>query len=85
MKSITIHGIDDQLAELIKSRAEFEGLSINKTVKKILEAALGVKPAPKQTYMEDFKEFSGVWNDSDLKEFEANTSDTNAIDPEDWQ
>ncbi len=32
MKSITIHGIDEQLANLIKSKAESEGLSINKTV-----------------------------------------------------
>jgi hypothetical protein len=32
MKSITIHGIDDPLAELIKSKAQSEGLSINKTV-----------------------------------------------------
>ena len=42
MKSITIHGIDDPLAGLIKSRAQSEGLSINKTVKKLLEESLGV-------------------------------------------
>jgi hypothetical protein len=36
MKSITIHGIDDPLAELIKSKAQSERLSINKTIKKRL-------------------------------------------------
>jgi hypothetical protein len=31
IKSIKLHGVDKQLAELIKSKAESEGLSINKT------------------------------------------------------
>ena len=44
MKSITIHGIDEPLEKLIKSRAREEGLSINKTLKKLLEQSLGVKP-----------------------------------------
>jgi hypothetical protein len=46
MKSITIHGVDEPLAELIKSKAKSEGLSVNQTIKNILEAALGVKPKP---------------------------------------
>jgi predicted DNA binding CopG/RHH family protein len=44
MKSITIHGIDEPLAKLIKSKAKQEGLSINQTIKNILESSLGVKP-----------------------------------------
>ena len=40
MKSITIHGIDDPLAKLIKSKVRSEGLSVNKTVKKLLEESL---------------------------------------------
>ena len=47
MKSITIHGVDEPLSELIKSKAQSEGLSINKTIKKILESSLGVKPNPR--------------------------------------
>jgi hypothetical protein len=85
MKSMTIHGIDNQLAELIKSKAESEGLSINKTIKKILETALGVRPQPPQQNIDDFKEFCGVWNDDELKAFEEKISDIRAVDPEDWQ
>ena len=85
MKSMTIHGIDSQLAELIKSKAESEGLSINKTIKKILETALGVKPQPPQKNMDDFKEFCGVWTDDELKAFEENTSEIRVVDSEDWQ
>ena len=51
MKSITIHGIDDPLAELIKSRARSEGLSINKTVIKLLEESLGFQRMKKMCWM----------------------------------
>ncbi len=85
MKSMTIHGIDKQLADLIKARAEAEGLSINKTIKKLLEAALGIKPPPDRKYLDEFQEFSGQWTNADLEEFETNTADMNVVDPGDWQ
>ncbi len=85
MRSMTIHGIDDQLAELIKSKAESEGLSINKTIKKLLETSLGIKPPPQHKNLDDFKEFCGLWTEADLREFEERTSDTRAVDPEHWQ
>ena len=75
MKSITIHGIDDPLAELIKSEARSEGLSINKTVKKLLEESLGIKPRSRGKFRSDFEEFCGMWTESDLKEFEEKTND----------
>ena len=85
MKSITIHGIDEQLANLIKSKAESEGLSINKTVKKLLEVALGVKPQIEMKNLDDFKEFCGLWTQADLDEFEEKTTDFRKIDKKDWQ
>ena len=85
MKSITIHGIDEQLANLIKSKAESEGLSINKTVKKLLEVSLGVKPQIDKKNLDDFKEFCGIWTQSDLNEFEEKTADLRKIDDRDWQ
>ena len=85
MKSITIHGIDNQLAELIKSKAESEGLSINKTVKKLLETSLGVRPQTERKNWNDFKEFCGLWTQADLDEFEAKTADLRKTDKKDWQ
>ncbi|MGB5615690.1 MAG: hypothetical protein WBM78_02535, partial [Desulfobacterales bacterium] len=57
MKSITIHGIDEPLVKLIKSKAKQEGLSINKTIKKILESSLGVKPKDYLDNISRFEEF----------------------------
>lgn len=84
MKSITIHGIDKQLADMIKAKAEAEGLSINKTVKKMLESAFGIRPRPPRKNIDDFREFCGVWSETDVKAFEERTSETRVANPEDW-
>ena len=85
MKSITLHGVDKQLAELIKSKAESEGLSINKTIKKMLETSLGVKPQDDKKNSKDFEEFCGLWTKNDLDDFEDRTKDLRKIDEKDWQ
>ncbi len=85
MKSMTIHGIDKQLENLIKSKAKEEGLSINKTIKKLLETSLGVKPQPSRKNLDEFKEFRGVWSSEDLKVFEEKTAGIRSVDKEDWR
>jgi len=85
MKSITIHGVDDPLAELIKSKAQSEGLSVNQTIKSILESSLGVKPRQAGSKRDDFEEFCGVWTEADLAEFKENTKELHKVDPGDWR
>ena len=85
MKSLTVHGVEEPLATLIKAKAESEGLSINKTIKKLQEECLGVKPQPDQKNLRDFETFCGLWTKDDLDEFEKKTSDLREIDDADWQ
>ena len=85
MKSITIHGLDDQINDLIRSKAKSEGLSINKTVKKLLETSLGVRPQNERRNLNDFKEFCGLWTKTDLDEFEEKTADLRNTDKRDWE
>ena len=85
MKSITVHKIDGPLFELLRSKAKSEGLSINKTIKNILEESLGVRPVPSGAFRRDFEEFCGIWSDRELVEFEENTASLRKIDTEDWQ
>ena len=85
MKSITIHDIDEPLVRLIKSRAQAQGLSINRTIKKALEEAFGIKPRRKGTNRTQFEEFCGLWSESELVEFEEKTLDLRKVDPEDWK
>ncbi len=85
MKSITIHGVDEQLSELIKARARSDGLSVNRTIKRMLESALGVKPRQLNANRSEFEEFCGEWSEADLTEFEKNTTPTREVDAGDWQ
>jgi len=85
MKSITIHGLDDELDQKICSLASREGLSLNKTIKKILRTALGLEKPEEQTRRDDFQDLAGVWSESELREFQDKTADFSMVDPADWQ
>jgi hypothetical protein len=85
MKSITIHGMDTKLYERIKEKAERQGLSLNKTIKKLLEKSLGIKEKQTNDRKKDFMEFCGVWSQSDADTFSETIEDLGKIDPKDWQ
>ncbi|MCF6246253.1 MAG: hypothetical protein L3J69_02720 [Desulfobacula sp.] len=85
MKSITIHGLDEPLWSLVKSKAEFEGLSLNKTIKKLLEKALGISHYEESNRKNEFQEFSGCWSKKDLEEFNDTIIETEQIDTGDWK
>jgi len=60
MKSITVHGLDEKLMEKISALAGEKGFSLNKTIRLLLNKALGFKEQAYQNRIEDFKQFSGV-------------------------
>ncbi len=84
MKSITIHGVDVHLAEAIKRLAKENQTSVNRTVKRLLEEVLGMKPRESARYYDDFAEFCGLWSAQELTEFEDATVDLAAVDQQDW-
>jgi len=85
MKSITIHNLDTTLDSLIRKTARREGLSLNKTIIKMLEKAFGLCRTKKNNNIEEYKDLSGVWNDKDFESFEKNVSDFEKTDQGDWQ
>ena len=85
MKSITIHRLDDTMTRMIEARAKSAGQSLNKTVKALLEQSLGMRPPEDHRHADDFAGFLGVWENSDLKEFERCTAAIRSVEDEDWQ
>jgi hypothetical protein len=85
MKSITIHGLDDAVARLIGERAKAERRSLNRTIKSLLEEALGVRPRDTARHAKDFAEFLGVWSKSDAAAFDHATADLRRVEPEEWR
>ncbi len=80
-KSITIHNLDEALAQLIEQRAREEGNSLNATIKKLLQESLGI---PADTKYADFSKFCGGWTEEEFEEFQKNTEDMERIDPTEW-
>ena len=85
MKSMTIHSMDEKLYKKIKNKAHENGLSLNKTIKRLLEEALGIKNEIDINNRDEFVEFLGVWSKEEMKEFELNIKDLESIDKSDWQ
>jgi len=70
MKSLTIQGLDNRIDRLIREKAEQEGLSLNKMIKKILEESLGFLPKKTDNRTNDFLDLFGTWSEEDVREFE---------------
>ena len=78
MKSITIHGMDDEMDRQIREKAAAEGKSLNNTIKGLLKQALGGR----RSRREEFADLFGCWSAADLAEFEEATKDLRQIDPD---
>ena len=82
MKSLTIHNMDDEMANAIKELAEKSGLSQNKIIKKLLRKSLGL--SEKRKPQQDFSEFCGLWTAAEEQTFEEAISDFEHIDETMW-
>ena len=83
MKSISVHGIDEETEKAIGERAKNEGKSVNKIVKELIGKALGLgdKPPDNRAVFEDL---SGVWTEAEEREFLASVADLETTDERDW-
>jgi hypothetical protein len=84
MKSITVHGIDEETEKLINQRAKSAGTSVNKIVKEVLSKALGLGK-DKNDHRDEFLDLFGVWTEDDEKQFLEAIKDLEAVHPEDWK
>ncbi len=84
MSSITIHDLDETLATLIRARARAEGISLNKTIKRLIEEALGVKTT-RCKHRKDFEKLCGMWSKAQVAELDGAVADLGRVDPADWR
>ncbi len=83
MKSISVHGIDDEMEKKIGERARNAGKSVNRIVKDLIAKALGMgdKPPDNRAMFEDL---CGVWTEEEEREFLASIADLETTDEKDW-
>jgi len=84
MKTLTIRGIDPELANKIKKKANRSGESINKMILRLLESTLGLKEKKVFPTYDDLNHLAGTWSEEDEKEFNENIREFEKIDRELW-
>ena len=84
MKSISVHGITEEMEKAIEERAKSEGKSINKIVKELIAKALGIGDKPPDNRAE-FADLRGVWTEAEATEFMELIADFEVVDGKDWQ
>jgi hypothetical protein len=82
MKSITIHGIDNDLDKKILEKSKEYGLSQNRTVKFILQnSLLSDRKASKK---EEFSDLFGKWTTKEKEDFDKRIIDLETVNDTDW-
>ena len=84
MKSLSIHGLDEEMEKLINKRAKNAKISVNKFVKELLRKSLGLGPEKKDNSAE-FLDFFGAWTEDEQKSFQEAIQDLETVNPEDWK
>jgi plasmid stability protein len=84
MKSITVHGVSEEAAELLRQRAKNEGRSVNKVMKELIDQSLGLGSG-KTDNRAAFMEFCGVWTEEEAKAFLDAVADLEQVDEADWR
>jgi hypothetical protein len=84
MASLSIHGLDEEVAALLKARARAEKTSLNVLVKRLLAEALGVKSAGGK-HLKDFERFCGGWTKEQAAAFGKAVRSMEQVDRGDWE
>jgi len=84
MKSITIHGLDGPLDKRIREKARQMGLSLNKTIKKLLAESVGLQEPDQKDHREDFLDLFGIWTKEEADQFNKSIQEMREIDLRDW-
>ena len=85
MTAITLRKIPAELREAIEMRAESEGLSLNKTVIRMLEELVGTRPGQRRSLHHDLDHLAGTWSREEAEAFDGCLADLRKIDKELWE
>lgn len=84
MKSLTIHNIEQEIADAIEKMANTTGLSQNKVVKKLLRKALELEKATPEKPKRDLSAFVGIWTQEEAAAFEQSQAAFDKVDESMW-
>lgn len=86
MKAITLRNIPSDVSRHIEEKSEELGLSLNKTVLRLLQELLRPEDSGPLGTREhhDLDDLAGVWSEEEAEEFERSLREQRRIEPELW-
>ena len=85
MSTITIRGIDETTARVLKERAKKEGISVNAVLLKTLKESLGLEKKNRTVVHTDLDHLAGTWSEKDFSEFQKKIADFETVDKKIWK
>ena len=85
MKAITLRDIPSEVRRLIERTAAETGLSLNRTVIRLLREMIEREEGRGNQVFHDLDHLAGAWNVEEAAEFERSLADQRGIDTELWQ
>jgi len=85
MGAITIRGIDETTARILKERARKEGVSVNAVLLKTLRESLGLEKRRRTVIYDDLDHLAGTWSEKDFVEFQKRIADFEIVDEKMWK
>ena len=85
MKTITVRGLDETVAENLKRVAKQEEKSVNQFILDTLKERLGLKKEKKYTVVHhDLDHLFGIWSENEFKRIQKKIDSERKIDKELW-
>lgn len=86
MKAVTIRGVEEEVADKLKTTAAKQGKSINQLALEIVKEGLGLKKEKKfSREYDDLDHLFGRWSDNEFKEIHARINQERYVDEELWR
>ncbi len=86
MKTVTIRGVEPEVADKLKSAAAKQGKSINQLVLEIVKEGLGLKKQRKFSLeYDDLDHLFGRWTDDEFRKIYAKIDQERQVDQKLWK
>jgi len=85
MTTMTLRGIDETLAQVLKELARSQGVSLNALALRLIREATGVDNRKRTVVHHDLDKFAGTWGKDDEEAFLKATHSLETIDEEMWK
>ena len=85
MATMTLRGIDERIAAVLKEKARKEGTSVNALMLRLLKESLGLEKKKRGAVYDDLDHLVGTWSKKDAAEFERATAVFEKVDEEMWK